>query len=202
MLYQSVIILLPNSLHRQCDKIWLYQNQARLQIDGFKGAEVCAALFGCYRGYWPWGYRMLFVIPNFSLKVITVTQISLYDKFLVCEKRLILEVLVNSICWHLLCIWIDSEESLEEKMFLLPRRIQVKSWNPKISNIYVPLCPSSSIMRVSLTNGQCHRNISMATWQWCQPGTMQLSRENLGKVCLVGKDDNSVIIGRSSTREG
>lgn len=64
---------------------------------------------------------------------------------------------------------------------------------PKDSHhIYAPLPPSSSITCASLTNGQCHGNISMATWQWCQSGSMQLSRENLGNVCLVAKDDNSV----------
>lgn len=46
-------------------------------------------------------------------------------------------------------------------------------------------------MCVSLCNGLRHGNVSMATWQRRQYGSLLLSWENLGSVCLVGNDDNS-----------
>lgn len=59
--------------------------------------------------------------------------------------------------------------------------------------LHIPPPPTfSPITCVSLTNGDCHGNISMATWRRHQSGSSQLSRENLGNVCLVGMDDNSL----------
>lgn len=46
-------------------------------------------------------------------------------------------------------------------------------------------------MCASLCNGLRHGNVSMATWQRRQYGSLLLSWENLRSVCLEGNDDNS-----------
>lgn len=83
MLYQSFIILTPDSLHRQRYKTWLNQRQAGLQSDGCGRAGLCIALFGWWRTRMVrlQAARGLFVIPNLclmgrvsSLQVITVAH--------------------------------------------------------------------------------------------------------------------------------